>query len=161
MTITKTAFIISVFNVVSCTAFFLYRFLIFYEIVELTQTNEINRFTVVSRREFNPNVTSYMDAEHGLIVEMSAYFLGILFNALLPLGVNTAREKNSFFFFPPYYIIAILLSAVTFALGIKNVSLTYIGYSVLNVLFIIGVIGIHRAIKREKSYTRKYNATNV
>ncbi|KAL7012060.1 hypothetical protein ACKWTF_014608 [Chironomus riparius] len=93
MTITKTAFIISVFNVVSCTAFFLYRFLIFYEIVELTQTNEINRFTVVSRREFNPNVTSYMDAEHGLIVEMSAYFLGILFNALLPLGVNTAREK--------------------------------------------------------------------
>ena len=60
MSITKTAFIISVFNVVSCTAFFLYRFLIFYEIVQLTKTDEINRYTVVSRREFNPNVTSYM-----------------------------------------------------------------------------------------------------
>lgn len=37
--------------------------------------------------------SNILDAEHGLIVEMSAYFLGILFNVLLPLGVNTAREK--------------------------------------------------------------------
>jgi hypothetical protein len=28
------------------------------------------------------------------------------------------------------------------------------------VLFIIGVIGLHRAIIREESYTRKYNADN-
>lgn len=60
MTITKTAFIISIFNVASCSAFFLYRFLVFYEYIQLTNTEEINRYQVVSRRNFNPNVTKYM-----------------------------------------------------------------------------------------------------
>ncbi|KAG5669638.1 hypothetical protein PVAND_017522 [Polypedilum vanderplanki] len=158
MTITKTAWIISIFNVISCLIFFLYRFLVFYEYIQLTNTDEISRYNIISRKDFNPNKTNFKDAEHGLVIEMSAYFLGILFNALLPLGVNTAREKNSFFFFPPYYVIAVFLSVVTFSLGLINVSLVYIGYSILNILFIIGVIGIHRAIIREAAYTRKYNA---
>jgi len=51
-----------------------------------------------------------------------------------------------------------LLSFATLGLGIKNTSLVYIGYSIINMLFIVGVIGIQLAIKRESEYTRKYNA---
>lgn len=94
MTITRVAWVISTFNVVTCAAFLVYRFMLFYGYVNITNTEDQNRFLVVTHKEFNPNLTLKLsDADLGFICEISSYFMGILFNVMLPLGVNTAREK--------------------------------------------------------------------
>ncbi|KAG5667415.1 hypothetical protein PVAND_015396 [Polypedilum vanderplanki] len=155
--ITKTSWIISIFNVCCCTIFFFYKYLVFYGYMRISTNGVQDRHKIVSSLPFNPNETHFFTADIDFIFEISAYFLGILFNALLPLGVNTAQEKDAFFFFPGFYVTSIWLTIVTLIQGIRFALLPFIGYSVLNLLFTALVVAIHRMILKEKRRGGKYN----
>ncbi|CAG9811034.1 unnamed protein product [Chironomus riparius] len=156
--ITKTSWIISIFNVCACTIFFVFKFMVFYGYMNISTNGVQDRHKIVSSLPFNPNETNFFTADVDFIFEIGAYFLGIFFNALLPLGVNTAYEKDTFFFFPGYYFISVWLTTVTLVQGIRFALLPFILFAVINFIFMIVVGAMHKYILKEKRGVGRYNS---
>ena len=106
---TKIAWTISIFNVISCVLFIIFKYMVFEDHWRISRSGANDRDKIVKSSKFNPNFDNWkskknfkikiviliklLGADFAFIFEMCGYMMGLMFNALLPLGVNTAEEK--------------------------------------------------------------------
>lgn len=118
MAIIRTATTIAIFNIFCCFMFIVFKFLLFYEYLELHKRQyELHwifttkpaafygeKFSLIIFKYFNFDIfLTTVDYGIMMIAEMLGYFVGIYANAMLVLVINTARYQVSVFSWNFYF----------------------------------------------------------